>query len=128
MIGLVVVGLDVLPEAMLIALQCMIGKQDKVVAVPLAPSEEADGQRQAILKAVELADDGDGVLVFVDSMASPAGYLMLSIMEQADVDVIGGVNLPMLCKVIELRHESSVEDLAKLARDEGRKAITWRTP
>ena len=128
MIGLVVVGLDVLPEAMLIALQCMIGKQDKIVAVPLAPSEEADVQRQAILKAVELAGDGDGVLVFVDSMASPAGYLMLSIMEEADVDVIGGVNLPMLCKVIELRHEYSVEDLAKFAKDEGRKAITWRTP
>lgn len=128
MIGLVVVGLDVLPEAMLIALQCMLGKQDKIVAVPLAPSEEADAQRQAISKAVELVDDGDGVLVFVDSMASPAGYLMLSIMEQADVDVIGGVNLPMLCKVIELRHEYSIEDLAKLARDEGRKGIAWRTP
>lgn len=128
MIGLVVVGLDVLPEAMLIALQCMLGKQDKVVAVPLAPNEEADAQRQVILKAIELADDGEGVLVFVDSMASPAGYLMLSIMEQANVDVIGGVNLPMLCKVIELRHEYSIEDLAKLARDEGRKAITWRSP
>lgn len=78
--------------------------------------------------AIKYVDDGDGVLTFVDSMASPAGYLMLSIMEKANVDVIGGVNLPMLCKVIEQRNQYPVEDLAKLARDEGRKAVIWRSP
>lgn len=65
MIGLVVVGLDVLPEAMLVALQCMLGKQDKIVAVPFAPSEEPDVQRHAILKAIRYVDDGDGVLLLL---------------------------------------------------------------
>ncbi len=52
---------------------------------------------------------------------------MLSVMEQVDVEVIGGMNLPIFCKVIEQRHEYSLEDLAKFARDEGRKAIVWRS-
>ncbi|MCK5384793.1 MAG: hypothetical protein KAJ29_04400 [Alphaproteobacteria bacterium] len=128
MIGLVVIGYDVLPEAILIALQCTTGKQEQIIAVPLASDENADDQRQAILNAINHVNTGDGVLVFTDSAGSTAGHLSLSIINQADVDVISGVNLPMLSKVVEKRNSLSAEELAELARDEGRKGITWRTP
>lgn len=128
MIGLVVIGYDVLPEALLIALQHMTGKQEQIVAVPLTSNENIDDQRQAILDAIDLVDTGEGVLVFIDSTGSTAGHLSLSIIGQADVDIISGVNLPMLSKVVEQREILSKEELAELARDEGRKGITWRTP
>ena len=127
MIGLVVIGYDVLPEAMLIALQCMTGKQEQIVAVPLVPDEEINDQRQAIMDAINHVNLGDGVLLFTDSAGSTAGHLSLSILNQADVDVISGVNLPMLAKVVQERNKLSAEDLAELARDEGRKGITLRT-
>lgn len=128
MIGLVVVGYDVLPEAMLVALQCITGKQDNICAVPLSVDEDENKQRQAILDAVSHVETGHGVLVFVDSMAAPAGFLMISIMDKAHIEVMGGVNLPMLSKVVEKREHLPLEELAELARDEGRKAIVWRRP
>ncbi len=127
MIGLVVIGYDVLPEAMLIALQCKVGKQEQIVAVPLASDEDTNNQRQAILNAIDNVNTGRGVLVFTDSQDGTAGHISLSIINQANVDVISGVNLPMLSKVVEKRNDLSVEELAELARDEGRKGITWRT-
>lgn len=128
MIGLVVVGFDVFPEAVLIAMQGIVGAQEKIIAVPLHPDEDADEQRQAITTAIDTVDSGQGVLVFTDSMNAPAGYLMLSLLNTLDVEVIGGVNVPMLCKAIEKRGEYSLQELAECARDEGRKAITWRSP
>lgn len=125
MIGLVVIGYDVLPEAMLISLQIMTGKQEQVVAVPIGLSEEFEQQSQAILNAIAHVDSGDGVLVFTDSPGSTAGWLSLSIVRQVDVNVISGVNLHMLSKVVEKRNSLSTEKLAGFARDEGRKGITW---
>ncbi len=128
MIGLVVVGYNVFPEAILIALQHMSGKQNQICAVPLAPNEESDDQRKSILEAIEQTDSGNGVLLFTDSMTSTAGHLTRSIMDKANIQVIGGVNLPMLTKVVEERANLPLEELAELARDEGRKAIIWRSP
>ena len=128
MIGLVVIGYDVLPEAMLVALQCMKGKQEQIVAVSLAPEEEIEKQRQTILDAIEHVNIGEGVLVFTDAEDSAAGYLSLSIANLAEADIISGVNLTMLTKVTENREKLSINDLAKLARDEGRKGITWLAP
>jgi len=128
MIGIVVIGYDVLPEAMLIALQCMAGKQEQIVAVPLTADESVDEQRQAILDAINIADAGDGVLIFTDGTDTTAGHLSISIINLMDINVICGVNLTMLSKVVEKRNQFSTEELAELARDEGRKSITWRTP
>ena len=128
MIGLVVIGYDVLPEAMLVALQCMKGKQEQIVAVSLAPEEEIEKQRQTILDAIEHVNIGEGVLVFTDAEDSAAGYLSLSIANLAEADIISGVNLTMRTKVTENREKLSINDLAKLARDEGRKGITWLAP
>ena len=127
MIGIVVIGHDVLPESMLTAMQQVVGKQEQVCAVFFSGNEEIDTQRQTILNAIEKVEAGQGVLVFVDTMDSPAGHLTLSIMDKANIEVVGGVNLPMLVHVVEKRNEKSLEDLAELARDEGRKAIIWRT-
>lgn len=128
MIGLVVVGFDVLPEALLIAMQSQMGKQEHIVAVALAPDETPEDQRKAILQAIESADQEAGVVVFTDSMAAPSGYLTLSIIDQVNIEVVGGVNVPMLCKTIEHRATLNLNKLAELARDEGRKAIVLRSP
>ena len=128
MIGLVVIGCDVFPEAILIALQTTVGKLDHICAVPLQSDEDVNKQRQAILTAIDHVDAGHGVLVFTDSMNTPAGHLTLSIIDKVHIEVIGGVNLPMLSKVVEKRETASLEELAELARDEGRKSITWRRP
>lgn len=128
MIGIVVVGYGALPEAMLIALQYIMGEQSQIVAVPLEPEESPAEQRKAVLKAIEYVEDGSGVLMFTDSAESTAGYLMLSILQKTDIHVVNGVNLPMLCQISKNRHKSTVEELAGFARDEGRKGIILRKP
>ncbi|PCK00470.1 MAG: hypothetical protein COA45_01440 [Zetaproteobacteria bacterium] len=128
MIGLVVVGFDILPEAILVALQCMTGKQKQICAVSISIDEDVKAQRQAILEAISSVDEGAGVLVFTDSAAAPAGLIMMSIIDKENIQVLHGVNLTMLCKVVEQREYLELEDLAKLARDEGRKGISWLSP
>jgi len=128
MIGLVVIGYDVLPEALLVALQCMVGKQKQNVAVPLSPyNEKIEKQRQVVLGAIEHVNSGEGVLAFTDSALSIAGHLSLSIYDRTDIEleIIKGVNLTMLSKVIVKRNVLPLEGLAILARDEGRKGIIW---
>jgi len=127
MIGFVIIGNDVLPEALLSALMCEMGKQEQVCAVHLAEGEDVEKQRQVTLDAIDHVERGDGVLVFVDNMAASAGYLTISIMDKAHIEVVGGVNLPMLVKAALQRDALELSELAELARDEGRKAIMWRT-
>jgi len=126
MIGLVVVGTDRVAEALLISLQMNTCKQEQVCAVPLSFGEDADEQRAVILKAVASVDTGDGVLVLTDSNMTPAGYLMLSILDKANMSAVSGVNLTMLMKVVEKRSQLSLDELSDFARDEGRKGITRR--
>lgn len=137
MIGLVVSGYDKFPEAMLVALQLSTVPQENICAVPLKPSndrDEIEAQRQALRRAVLQVDSGEGVLMLVDSFAESAhGQIAVSLMREAiasslpALEIVAGVNLPMLCEVAYNRHAVSLQELGKIARDEGRGGIILHT-
>ncbi len=126
MIGLVVSGYDKMPEALLVSLQLATVPQDNICAVPLKPSNdenEIEAQRQALLKAVLQVDSGEGVLLLVDSFEESAGQIAKSLMQKAIIEIVAGVNLPMLCEVSYRRDALSLRELAEIARDAGRSGI-----
>lgn len=67
-------------------------------------------------------------MIFTDSASTVAGHIVLSLMDKIGAEVITGVNLPMLEQVMHLRDKMPPEEIAKIARDEGRNGIVWRTP
>ncbi len=128
MIGCVVVGFDVFPEAILISAQQVVGPQKAICAIPLSEGEQLEKQREAIQDAIGMVDQGHGIIIFVDYLDSDAGHIMRSIQRNLDVDVISGVNIPMLVKFFQKRNSSNLEEILTIVRDEGRKGINWRSP
>jgi PTS system mannose-specific IIA component len=126
MIGLVIASQNELAEAVLAALNDTVGSQEHVAFVSLT-GNSAEAHRQQMLAAIKSVDTGKGVLLFVDDMDGVAGHLTLSLFPHANIEVISGMNMPMLKKVVFQRKSASLKNLAELARDEGRKAINWRT-
>ena len=80
--------------------------------------------RTSIEKALREVDSGDGVLMLVDMFGGTPSNLCLSFLEHGRVEVVTGLNLPMLVKVSRLREQLSLHEIAELARDYGRRNIS----
>ncbi|HOL53512.1 MAG TPA: PTS sugar transporter subunit IIA [Coprothermobacter proteolyticus] len=111
-----------LGEGLLDAMQMIAGPQEKVDFVSLKEGDSIDELKERILSAVKMLDDGSGVLVFVDMFgASPsnaAAYLL-----NENVEVITGVNLPMLLEIVSFRETSSLQELSANAMTAGVESI-----
>jgi len=93
-------------------------------AVAIEPNQTVDAMRRAIDAAVRAADQGQGVLVLTDMFGGTPSNLGLAFLEAARVEVVTGVNLPMLIKLATLRSERSLEDLARFIKDYGQRNIS----
>ena len=80
-------------------------------------------RRSEILKKVESADSGSGVVVLTDMFGGTPSNLAISIMDRANVEIIAGVNLPMLIKIASLRKEKSLKETVSGAQEAGKKYI-----
>jgi PTS system mannose-specific IIA component len=118
MVGMLIVTHGRLGEGLLDAMQMIAGPQEKVDFVSLKEGDSIDELKERILNAVKILDDGSGVLVFVDMFgASPsnaAAYLL-----DENVEVITGVNLPMLLEILSFRESSSLQELSANAMTAG---------
>lgn len=123
MIGLVLVTHGRLAEEFVAALEHVVGKQDQVRAVCIGPEDDMEQRRLDILHNVEEVDDGSGVVVLTDMFGGTPSNLAISIMDKAKVEVIAGVNLPMLIKLASVRRNESLVNAVKAARDAGQKYI-----
>jgi PTS system mannose-specific IIA component len=123
MIGLVLVTHGRLGEEMVAALEHVVGKQHNVVAVSIGPDDDIEKRREQILDHVAKADEGDGVILLTDMFGGTPSNLAISIMEKAKVEVIAGVNLPMLIKLASVRGKESLHTAAVSAQEAGRKYI-----
>jgi PTS system mannose-specific IIA component len=88
------------------------------------PGDRAEEMRAQIDKAIREVDQGKGVLVLVDMFGGTPSNLSLSFLEEGRVEVVTGVNLPMLVKVARQKSGADIHDLAELARDYGRRNIS----
>jgi len=123
MIGLVIVTHGRLAEEFVSAMEHVVGPQKLVEAVCIGPDDNMENRRQDIIKAVAAAEMGDGVIVLTDMFGGPPSNLAISILEEANIEVIAGVNLPLLVKLASVRKSSDMATAVTEACDAGRKYI-----
>lgn len=123
MIGLVLVTHGHLADEFVAALEHVVGEQERVRAVCIGPDDDMEQRRLDILHKVAEVDDGSGVVVLTDMFGGTPSNLAISIMDKAKVEVIAGVNLPMLIKLASVRKTEPLAQAVKAARDAGQKYI-----
>jgi PTS system mannose-specific IIA component len=123
LIGLVLVTHGRLAVELVAAMEHVVGAQSQVSTVCIGPEDDMELRRQDIVKAVSSVDAGSGVVVLTDMFGGTPSNLAISIMEAAPVEVIAGVNLPMLIKLASVRGNESLANAVAQAQDAGRKYI-----
>ena len=123
MIGMVLVTHGRLAEELINALQHVVGPQQNIVAVCIGPEDDMEKRRAEILNSISQADSGSGVVLLTDMFGGTPSNLAISVMERANVEVLAGVNLPMLVKLASVRESDSLADAVTKAQDAGRKYI-----
>ncbi|MDX2223167.1 MAG: PTS sugar transporter subunit IIA [Rhodospirillaceae bacterium] len=123
MIGLVLVTHGRLAVELVAALEHVVGPQAQVTTVCIGPDDDMERRRADIVKAVETVNKGAGVVVLTDMFGGTPSNLAISIMEGAPVEVIAGVNLPMLIKLASVRGSETLHNAVIQAQDAGRKYI-----
>ncbi|MGY9015418.1 MAG: PTS sugar transporter subunit IIA, partial [Rhodospirillales bacterium] len=84
---------------------------------------DMEKRRAEILESITKTDDGGGVILLTDMFGGTPSNLAISVMDKANVEVIAGVNLPMLIKLASVRTNNSIDEAAQAAQDAGRKYI-----
>ncbi|MDI7863017.1 PTS sugar transporter subunit IIA [Rhizobiaceae bacterium n13] len=123
MIGLVLVTHGKLAEEFRHAVEHVVGPQKFIETVSIGPEDDMDQRRQDILEAVARADDGQGVIILTDMFGGTPSNLAISVMKSGTIDVIAGVNLPMLIKLAGVRGDNDMERALAEASEAGRKYI-----
>jgi len=123
MIGLVLVTHGRLAVELVSALEHVVGPQENVATVCIGPDDDMEQRRAEIVTKAGEVEEGDGVIVLTDMFGGTPSNLAISIMDQGNIEVIAGVNLPMLIKLGSTRNEGTLAEAAKEAQDAGRKYI-----
>jgi mannose PTS system EIIA component len=124
MIGLVVVTHGRLAEEFIAAAEHVVGRLDAVRAISIGPDDDMDMRRKEIIAAAKACDAGDGVIILTDMFGGTPSNLAISVMGGAKIEVIAGVNLPMLIKLAEVRGKLPLDQAALAAQEAGRKYIS----
>ena len=123
MIGLVLVTHGRLAEEMVNALEHVVGPQEKIASVCIGPDDDMEQRRADIMTSVEAVNVGDGVIVLTDMFGGTPSNLAISIMDKANLEVIAGVNLPMLVKLATAREKLDLVEAVAKAQEAGKKYI-----
>ena len=123
MIGLVLVTHGNLASELLKALEHVVGSQAKVETVSIGPDDDMEHRREDIVSAVSrVSDDDSGAIILTDMFGGTPSNLAISIMEPGRIEVVAGVNLPMLIKLAAAR-EGEMSDALEQAVDAGKRYI-----
>lgn len=123
MIGLVLVTHGRLAEEMRLAMEHVVGPQRNVVAVCIGPEDDMEGRRTDIRLAIDQVETGDGVVLLTDMFGGTPSNLAISMMDRDGIEVIAGVNLPMLVKLAKVRGSQTLTECVSCAEMAGRKYI-----
>ena len=123
MIGIVVVSHGALAAELLRATEHVVGDLAQAEAIGIGPDDDPAVCRKNIAAAAQRADSGDGVVLLTDMFGGTPSNLAISIMEGAKIEVIAGVNLPMLVKLAQTRDRAGLKECAAAAEEAGRKYI-----
>ncbi len=123
MIGLVLVTHGHLADEFRSALEHVVGRQPALETISIGPDDNMETRRDDIVAAIKVVDEGGGVIVLTDMFGGTPSNLAISAMEPGKIEVIAGMNLPMLVKIASLREEENVTEAALEAQEAGRKYI-----
>jgi PTS system mannose-specific IIA component len=123
MIGIVLVTHGRLAAEFLAALEHVVGPQEQVAAVCIGADDDMEKRRSEIIERVGEVDGGDGVVLLTDMFGGTPSNLAISVLDRANVEVIAGVNLPMLIKLATVRREKPLAEAVAQAQEAGRKYI-----
>ena len=124
MIGLVLVTHGRLAEEFVRAMIHVVGPQERVAPIAIGPDDDMEERRADIAAAIQAVDVGRGVIVLTDLFGGTPSNLAISLMERGRVEVIAGMNLPMLIRLGSARKSMQVVDAVAAAREAGRKYIS----
>ncbi len=123
MIGMVLVTHGRLAEEFRSALEHVVGPQEQCATVSIGPNDDMEERRNDIISAVEKVDSDSGVIILSDMFGGTPSNLAISVMQNRNIEVIAGVNLPMLVKLARVRDEMDLRDAVREAQEAGRKYI-----
>ncbi len=106
------------------ALEHVVGAQSQFETIAIGPEDDMEQRRSDILEAAQRVQDGSGVVLLTDMFGGTPSNLAISAMEGGRIEVICGINLPMLIKLATLRDSTDLDHAVIEARDAGRKYIT----
>ena len=124
MIGMILVTHGKLAEEFVAAMQHVVGRQDAVRTVCIGPNDDMEARRGEIAEAIEQVDSGTGVIILTDLFGGTPSNLAISLMRANKVEVIAGINLPMLIRLAKARGCMTLDKAVSAARDAGRNYIT----
>jgi PTS system mannose-specific IIA component len=124
MIGLVLVAHGRLADAFRAALEHVLGPQKQIEAIKIGAGDDSDSCRNDIIEAVKRVDSGDGVAILTDMFGGTPSNLAISCMSSPNVEVLAGINVPMLVKLAKVRVERSLPEAVAMAEEAGRKYVT----
>ena len=124
MIGLVLVTHGRLADELVTALVHVVGSQEAVATVCIGPNDDMEQRRQDILARIAEVDRGGGVVLLTDMFGGTPSNLAISVMDETRVEVIAGVNLPMLVKLASVRASDGLAEAVDKAQEAGRKYIS----
>jgi PTS system mannose-specific IIA component len=123
MIGIVLVTHGQLATAFRAALEHVVGPQEQIETISIEPEDDIEQRRKDILIAVGKVESGSGVVVLTDMFGGTPSNLAISVMNGINVEVVAGINLPMLIKLASVRESTSLDQAVIQAQDAGRKYI-----
>ena len=123
MIGVVLVTHGNLATELVKVMEHVVGPQDQLTTITIDPDDDMEKRREDILNSVQFVDKGLGVIILTDMFGGTPSNLAISIMDQAKIDIIAGVNLPMLIKLASVRSTETISDAVAQAREAGQKYI-----
>jgi len=124
MIGIVVITHGRLADELIDVARLIVGSIEAVAGISMAPDEDMEAAQARILEAIKKMDSGNGVLILTDLFGGTPSNLSLTFLAERRVEVLSGVNLPMLLSLATGRDNKSLEDVAEMAMNAGKKNIT----
>jgi PTS system mannose-specific IIA component len=123
MIGLVLVTHGRLAEEFRAALEHVVGPQKQIATISIGPNDDMERRRRDILTAARSVDTGAGVVILTDLFGGTPSNLAISVMDEGPIEVLAGMNLPMLVKLAKSRGEGRLPDVVRCAEEAGKKYI-----
>ncbi len=124
MVGVLVICHGNLGQELVKTAEIIVGKLDQCLAISMDPKHTIEELKEIVGSHLKKVDDGDGVLILTDLFGGTPSNISLSFLQEGKVEVISGLNLPMLIKLASIRRDKSLEEIAPVIKEYGRRNIS----